>query len=714
LTGKIIAEVDGNGSVANERAWLGDEPLRIFTQADYPQAVTATPDSSRVCLKWGPVPGASYYQVCWGDAAGAHPNCSPNIYATSYCVDGLTGVGTRYFIINSFDSTGSSLGQSQEITATLVVPSPALPHYNYSPVIGGQADCTICHIQPGSFMTGFGVRSSVELCYSCHSAAGVGHNRNAGGLSHPVFVDATAGLNHRLPTLGSLTGMGSDSVPSHLLNGKQVVCMTCHNPHTKPHDAGREWEYTSTADDIHYTFQNGGWQYFDYLRPVVYRDATLWSGPAELRKRRDLIVPDSEFSVDAAIGTITFKQAQPSSVYIYVSLDNAYLRNTNEQNQMCLDCHITATHKGNNCTACHGSHNTGNLYNVREKINGRAVSYKTVTSMPGSTGVCVVCHIATIYHNATAHVILPHNDKTNCMDCHPHKKGFPSFTTVLTNIFGKLFALIAGGPAYAEPAPLENYSISGSAPVTIPMDIEVTVEPMTTYQAPATTTKIEVGYYYHNDHLGTPLFMTDDNGKVVWQREQMPFGETTYERGTEENLRFPGQYWDEEKGTSDNGFRTYNQKIGKYSEADPIGQTDGVNPYIYAQQNPLTNIDPTGETVSKGFGMDSEFPLASVMIGLECMSKCLKSPIYISSGWRTEEQNSATPGAAKESQHLKGLAADVHEPPSQTKLRMAATECGFFVLSKSYPNRIHVDLRGGRTPKSNPDDCKCKKIREEK
>ena len=32
-------------------------------------------------------------------------------------------------------------------------------------------------------------------------------------------------------------------------------------------------------------------------------------------------------------------------------------------------------------------------------------------------------------------------------------------------------------------------------------------------------------HYYHNDHLGTPLFLTDASGTVVWKGEYYPFGE---------------------------------------------------------------------------------------------------------------------------------------------------------------------------------------------
>ena len=34
-------------------------------------------------------------------------------------------------------------------------------------------------------------------------------------------------------------------------------------------------------------------------------------------------------------------------------------------------------------------------------------------------------------------------------------------------------------------------------------------------------------YYYHNDHLGTPVAMTDESGQVVWRADYEPFGAAT-------------------------------------------------------------------------------------------------------------------------------------------------------------------------------------------
>lgn len=107
--------------------------------------------------------------------------------------------------------------------------------------------------------------------------------------------------------------------------------------------------------------------------------------------------------------------------------------------------------------------------------------------------------------------------------------------------------------------------------------------------------------YYHNDHLGTPKLMTDKLGKVVWNVEFDPFGNEVeqkgrkggYVRDVENNLRFPGQYFDVETGLHQNGFRDYNPN-GRYLEFDPVGLRGGLNPFVYANSNPIRYADASG------------------------------------------------------------------------------------------------------------------------
>jgi RHS repeat-associated protein len=60
------------------------------------------------------------------------------------------------------------------------------------------------------------------------------------------------------------------------------------------------------------------------------------------------------------------------------------------------------------------------------------------------------------------------------------------------------------------------------------------------------------------------------------------------------NLRFPGQYFDQETKTHYNFNRDYQPGMGRYLQADPIGLVDGVNVYDYGSKNPLRYFDPNG------------------------------------------------------------------------------------------------------------------------
>ena len=101
--------------------------------------------------------------------------------------------------------------------------------------------------------------------------------------------------------------------------------------------------------------------------------------------------------------------------------------------------------------------------------------------------------------------------------------------------------------------------------------------------------------YFHTDQIGTPLEMTDREGQIVWQATYKAWGavEKLAVNDVEQNLRFQGQYFDDETGLHYNTFRYYDPEVGRFVTQDPIGLSGGTNLYHYAP-NPYGWIDPWG------------------------------------------------------------------------------------------------------------------------
>ncbi len=102
-------------------------------------------------------------------------------------------------------------------------------------------------------------------------------------------------------------------------------------------------------------------------------------------------------------------------------------------------------------------------------------------------------------------------------------------------------------------------------------------------------------YYVHTDHLGAPIALTDEAGVVQWKAHYTPFGKAVIDvDNLDQNIRFPGQYFDNETGLHYNYFRDYDPEIGRYIQSDPIGFNGGINTYAYVGGNPVNATDLYG------------------------------------------------------------------------------------------------------------------------
>jgi len=92
-------------------------------------------------------------------------------------------------------------------------------------------------------------------------------------------------------------------------------------------------------------------------------------------------------------------------------------------------------------------------------------------------------------------------------------------------------------------------------------------------------------YYYHPDNLGSTSAITNEDGEVVEEQINLPFGQSI---SGSERYGFTGKEHDE-TGLQYFGARYYSPNSGRFLNSDPA--KDGVNWYRYANNNPLMYVD---------------------------------------------------------------------------------------------------------------------------
>ena len=90
--------------------------------------------------------------------------------------------------------------------------------------------------------------------------------------------------------------------------------------------------------------------------------------------------------------------------------------------------------------------------------------------------------------------------------------------------------------------------------------------------------------------------LLSQSGITVWSATYDAFGRATVDPASTitNNLRYPGQYEDEETGMHYNWNRYYDSGTGRYVTWDPIGLNGGINTYTYVEGSPVRFVDPKG------------------------------------------------------------------------------------------------------------------------
>ena len=179
------------------------------------------------------------------------------------------------------------------------------------------------------------------------------------------------------------------------------------------------------------------------------------------------------------------------------------------------------------------------------------------------------------------------------------------------------------------------------------------------------TTETAIGTnYLTSDHLGSPRINTDGSGNVTARHDYMPFGEEVFTVGgrtvglgyASDNVRkkFTGYERDNETELDFAQARYFDSGYGRFSSPDDFlndshaSSPSSWNLYIYARNNPLTDIDPLGQTVENSLDKNKRLSDKQLeLIAADLRKKSGLSSITFNNGVLTYDHNEKASGGSE-------------------------------------------------------------------
>lgn len=112
------------------------------------------------------------------------------------------------------------------------------------------------------------------------------------------------------------------------------------------------------------------------------------------------------------------------------------------------------------------------------------------------------------------------------------------------------------------------------------------------------------------DGLGSTRILADDHGALTGSYGYTPYGEATSLGSAGTPFQFTGRENDGVSGLYYYRARYYDARIGRFLQNDPVRFVGGINMYAYADGNPVSETDPTGEFGIAGAAIGAGFEIA--------------------------------------------------------------------------------------------------------
>ena len=134
-------------------------------------------------------------------------------------------------------------------------------------------------------------------------------------------------------------------------------------------------------------------------------------------------------------------------------------------------------------------------------------------------------------------------------------------------------------------------------------------------------------YFYHRDHLGSTMSVTDSLGQVAQTVEYTPTGEVFVEQRYDSICTTPylfnGKELDEETGLYYYGARYYDPRLSVWYSVDRFAEKyPFLSPYSYGKNNPINFIDINGDTLSWATNINS------ILVKIKVNKLRLKSTVF--------------------------------------------------------------------------------------